>query len=59
MYQWSDLYCFPNKKLCSFSKDKGIALGCTCWLGSFACSKLHQEWEAMVLGWRVQIQRAG
>lgn len=55
MYQWSDLYCSLNKKLCSFSKDKGIALGCMCWLESFASSELHQEWEAMVLGWRVQV----
>lgn len=59
MYQWSDFYCFQNKKLYSFSKDKDTALGLTRWLGSFTSSELHQEWEAMALGWWVQIQRAG
>lgn len=59
MYQWSDLYCFQNKKLCSFSKDKGAASGLMCWLGSLASSRLHWEWKVMVLGWWVQIQRAG
>lgn len=59
MYQWGDLYCFQNKKLYSFSKDRDAASGLTCWLGSFASSELRQEWEAMVLGWWVQIQTAG
>lgn len=53
MYQCSDLYCFQNKKLYSFSKDKDAASGRVYWLESFASSELHQEWKVMILSWGI------